>query len=120
MYGPLPFNYADLRKLIPVQLCSGPEKCRVVDSETTDFRDQYDAILINNKKVTGSFGDTRSFGDAITFETSIHQVSKAFYRSGHRCILSLLKTAYLEGEQKKYIDVFKSGGNILSQSASKR
>ena len=109
MYGPLPFNYADLRKLIPVQLCSGPEKCRVVDSETTDFRDQYDAILINNKKVTGSFGDTRSFGDAITFETSIHQVSKAFYRSGQRCILSLLKTAYLEGEQKKYIDVFKSG-----------
>ena len=117
MYGPLPFNYADLRKLIPVQLCSGPEKCRVVDSETTDFRDQYDAILINNKKVTGSFGDTRSFGDAITFETSIHQVSKAFYRSGHRCILSLLKTAYLEGEQKKYIDVFKSGGNILGRSA---
>ena len=26
---------------------------------------------------------------------------------------------YLEGEQKKYTDVFKSGGNILDHSASK-
>ena len=80
MYGPLPFKYADLKKLIPVQLCSGPEKCRVVESETTDFRGQYDEILIANKKVTGSFGDTKKFGDAITFEASIHQVSKAFYK----------------------------------------
>ena len=26
---------------------------------------------------------------------------------------------FIEGEQKKYTDVFKSGGNILDQSASK-
>ena len=31
-----------------------------------------------------------------------------------------LMCRYLEGEQKKYTDVFKSGGNILGQSTSKR
>ena len=95
MYGPLPFWDVDLEKLTEVQICSGPEKCDLIDSETTDFRGQYDAILIEDKKVTGSFGDTKKYGDAITFETSIHQVNQVFYRSGHRCILSLLKTAYV-------------------------
>ena len=67
--GFLSFNGGDLKK---VRLCSGPS-CRVLD--VNDFRGELEANLIENKKVTVTFGD------AFTLETSV-QVSKEFYRSG--------------------------------------
>ena len=70
--GSLSFN--DLNKLSQVRLCSGrPQQCRVLD--VNDIKGELEANLIENKKVTATFGD------AITLETSV-QVSKEFYRSG--------------------------------------
>ena len=36
------------------------------------------------------------------------------------CLEKRSQKGKVEGEQKKYTDVFKSGGNILGQSASER
>ena len=70
--GFLWFN--DLNELSQVRLCSGrPQQCRVLD--VNDIKGELEANLIENKKVTATFGD------AITLETSV-QVSKEFYRSG--------------------------------------
>ena len=70
--GFLSFNRGDLKKLSPVRLCSGPS-CRVID--VNDYKGELEANLIENKKVTATFGDV------LTSETSV-QVSKEFYRSG--------------------------------------
>ena len=76
LYGFLSFR--NLRKSSLVRLCSGrPQKCTVFDGQNppTDIDSVYDAKLIENKKVTATFGDD------ITLETSL-QVKKEFYRSG--------------------------------------
>ena len=70
--GFLSFNGGDPKKLSQVRLCSGPS-CRVID--VNDYKGELEANLIENKKVTATFGD------AITLETSV-QVSKECYRSG--------------------------------------
>ena len=70
--GFLSFNGGDPKKLSQVRLCSGPS-CRVLD--INHYKGEFEANLIENKKVTATFGD------AITLETSV-QVSKEFYRSG--------------------------------------
>ena len=66
--GSLSFN--DLNKLSQVRLCSGrPQQCRVLD--VNDIKGEFEALiedLIENKKVTATFGD------AITLEASV-QVS---------------------------------------------
>ena len=40
--------------------------------------------------------------------------------SSNEALVILATLWYIEGEQKKYTNIFKSGGNILGQSASKR
>ena len=73
LYGFLSFR--NLRKSSLVRLCSGrPQNCRVLDA-STDILGEYEAKLIETKKVTAKIGD------AITLETSV-QVSKEFYRLG--------------------------------------
>ena len=71
LYGFLSFNQ-DI-EFSQVQLCSGrPQKCSVLDA-STDIEGEYEAKLIENKKVTAKIGD------AITLETSV-LVSKELYR----------------------------------------
>jgi len=68
LYGFLSFNERALRKLSQVRLCSGrPQKCTVFDGSnpSTDIDGAYEAKLIENKKVTATFGDD------ITLETSV-------------------------------------------------
>ena len=77
LYGFLSFNERALRKLSQLRLCSGrPQKCTVFDdSNPRGWESAYEAILIENKKVTATLGND------ITLETSV-QVKKEFYRSG--------------------------------------
>ena len=75
LHGFLSFNQRNNVEISQVRLCSGrPQKCSVLD-HSTDIEGEYEAKLIENKKVTAKIGDF------ITLETSV-LVSKEFYRLG--------------------------------------
>jgi hypothetical protein len=91
--GLLSFNKKAYGDLTQIRLCSGrPQKCTVHNaSYTEEVNREYLAKIVENKKVT------TTFGKALKFESSV-QVSKEFYKSG----LFELTKGYIERNAFSY------------------
>ena len=115
LYGFLSFNERALRKLTQVRLCSGrPQKCTVhsIDDSGEEVEREYNAKLIENKKVTGTLGN------ALNFESSV-QVSKEYYRLNAFNYVHTMYLVHLKYLVLQYSLIQKNGDTFATVYSSK-